>query len=85
MDDLHEGRVSGVGVIRCDVPLEAPVGKIIQILCLCMILREERSGESVGVALLPTSGPDEYRRVGLIFFIQLSWFEVCAKGETTLD
>ena len=82
--DVHEGKIRDVGMIRYDIPSEAPAGEIKAIVCLCMIPRAERYGDSVGLALVPTGRKDEYRRVGLVFSIPLSWYEDCIEGMITI-
>ena len=82
--DLQEGKMREVGMIKYDIPSEAPAGETRVIDCLCMLPRAERYGDSVGLALVPTGGKDEYRRVGLVFAIQLSWYEDGAESQTMI-
>jgi Heterokaryon incompatibility protein (HET) len=82
--DVHEGKMREVGMIRYDIPSEAPVGKLKVILCLCVLPRQERYNDLVGLALVPTGKVSEYRRVGLIFQIKLSWYEGCTESTITI-
>lgn len=66
MYEFHQGKAREVGMIRFDVPLEAPPGKVRVIACLCMLSRAKRYGDSVGLALVPMGRKDEYCRVGLV-------------------
>jgi hypothetical protein len=82
--DIHEGKAREVGMIRYDIPSEAPVGKVQAIFCLCMLPRKESYGDSVGLALVPTGVVGEYQRVGLFFGIKLPWYEGCFEGTITI-
>lgn len=82
--NFHEGKAKEVGMIKFDVPVEAPPGKVKVISCLCMLPRAERHGDSVGLALVSTGRQGEYCRVGLVSAIQLSWYEDCMEEEITL-
>jgi hypothetical protein len=82
--DFQEGKWREVGMIRYDIPSEAPPGKVKVISCLCMLPRAERYGDSAGLALLPTGKQDEYRRVGLVFLIKLSWYQLCEESQITI-
>ena len=82
--DVDQGKAREVGMVKYDVPLEAPPGIFKVIVCLCMLPRAERHNDSVGLALMPTGRKDEYCRVGLVFLIQLSWYENCAEEEITI-
>jgi hypothetical protein len=73
-----------VRMIKFDVPADAPVVQIKDIICLCMFPRAERHGDSVGLALVPTGRKDEYRRVGLFLAVKLEWWEGCAERTITL-
>jgi hypothetical protein len=79
--DMHQGKVREVGMIRHDIPSEAPAGECRFLVCLCVLPRAERFGDMVGLALVPTGKRDEYRRVGLIFSIKLDWWEGCPEEE----
>lgn len=82
--DFHEGKAREVGIIKYDLPLEAPPGTGKVIDSLCLLPRAERHGDSVGLALAPTGRKNEYCRVGLVSLIQLSWYEVCAEEEISI-
>ncbi|KAL9127526.1 MAG: hypothetical protein Q9217_003614 [Psora testacea] len=82
--DLHKGKMREVGMIKYDVPSEAPAGKIKAIICLCVLPRAEKHRDAVGLALLPTAIKNEYCRVGLVFGIQWSWYETCVDWEITI-
>jgi hypothetical protein len=82
--DVHEGKMREVGMVKFDVPADSPVGQIKIIICLCVIPRAERYGDSVGLALVPTGRSEEYCRVGLILAVKLEWWEGCAEGAITL-
>jgi hypothetical protein len=76
--DVHEGQMREVGMIKYDVPTDS--GQTRLIICLCLMPRAERFGDSVGLAIVPTGRKDEYRRVGLFLAIKLEWWEGCAEG-----
>ena len=82
--NMHEGKVREVGMIKYDVPSEAPAGRVKVIMCLCMLPRAERHGDSIGLALVPTGRKDEYSRVGLVSAISLPWYEGCVEGSFTI-
>lgn len=82
--DFHQGQAREVGMIKYDVPAEAPPGEVKAINCLCLLPRAERLGDAVGLALVPTGTDDEYCRAGLVFLIQLSWYEDCMEEEITI-
>ena len=83
--DVHDGTKREIGQIRYDIPSEAPPGQLQAILCLCVLPRADRHGDAVGLALLPkVKGSDALRRVGLVFAIQLSWYETAVDREITL-
>ena len=81
--DFRQGKMREVGMIRYDIPSEAPLGEIKPIVCLCLLPRAERYGDSVGLALVPTGRNDEFRRVGIIFAVQLSWYENACECQVT--
>lgn len=43
--DFHEGKAREVGMIKYDVPLDAPPGTVKMIASLCLLPRAERHGE----------------------------------------
>lgn len=71
-----------IGDIRFDVPSEAAAGVGVALFCLCVQVREERFGDSVGLALVlaPDGREGEggsgwvFRRVGLIYMIRVGWW-----------
>jgi Heterokaryon incompatibility protein (HET) len=83
--DFHAGQMREVGMIKYDVPTDAPVGEMKPIFCLCMLPRADRYGDSVGLALVLTGGRVfEFRRVGLVSAIQLSWYEIAPECQITI-
>ena len=83
--DMHEGNERAVGYIKYDTPSDSPLGQVKVIVCLCMIPRNDKCGDSVSLALVPTGMPDEFRRVGLLGNIQLTWYEEnTVEGELVL-
>jgi hypothetical protein len=82
--DMHEGKLREVGMIKFDVPADSPEGRLKIIVCLCLMPRAERFGDTVGLALVPTGGKDEFRRVGLILLTKLSWWEGSIEAPITL-
>ena len=83
--DVIEGTITEIGMIKYDVPSEAPAGELKAIACLCMLPRAERFGDSVGLVLTPVAGQkDTYRRVGLCSLIKLEWFEQGAEAEMVI-
>lgn len=77
--EFHEEKAREVGMIKFDVPLEAPPGKVKVIAGLSMLSRAGRYGDSAGLALVPIGRKDEYCRVGFISGPQLSWYETRAE------
>ena len=73
--DVHEAQIREVGMIKYDIPSDAPLGMVKAVFCLCVLPRAERHGDSVGLALVPTGRLDEFRRVGLVSAVQLAWYE----------
>ena len=73
-----------VGRITYDIPSESPLGELKAVFCLCMLPRAERFNDSVGLALSPTGRKDEYRRVGLVHLVKLSWYEPCEESQVTI-
>jgi Heterokaryon incompatibility protein (HET) len=82
--DVHEGKVREVGMIKYDIPTDAPVGQAKAIILLCVLPRAEKHGDCVGLALGVTGRANEYKRVGFILGISLDWFENAAEGTITI-
>lgn len=73
--DVQDSQIREIGMIKYDIPSDAPQGLVKAVFCLCLLPRAERYGDSVGLALVPTGRPDEFRRVGLLSMVQLAWYE----------
>lgn len=75
-----------VGDIRWDVPSEAPAGRIQGLICLCAAIRKEKYGDTVGLAIVPVAGEGspEFRRVGLVYMLLVSWWEKSVELEVTI-
>ena len=82
--DVHEGKMREFGMVKYDVPSEIPPGELKGIICLCLLPRAERFGDSVGLALVPTGNTDEFRRVGFIHLVKLSWYDDGVKAKITI-
>lgn len=81
---FDEGKAREAGRVKYDAPLEAPPGISKVIFCLRMLPQAESYDDSVGLALVPTGRKDENCQVGLVFSIQLLWWEICAEEEITI-
>ncbi|ERF75515.1 hypothetical protein EPUS_08329 [Endocarpon pusillum Z07020] len=71
--DVQEAQTREIGMIKYDIPSDAPQGVVRAVFCLCVLPRAERDGDSVGLALVPTGRLDEFTRVGLVSAVQLAW------------
>lgn len=85
-EGLYELQRGGakVGDIRYDIPSEVEENKTSYVNCLCLHPREKRFGDVIGLALVPTGEKEVFRRVGLVFAIQSSWFEDALKSAITI-
>jgi hypothetical protein len=85
-EGLYELQSGGakVGDIRHDIPSDVVENKLSYVNCSCLHPREKRFCDVIGLALVPTGEKEMYRRVGLVFAIESSWFEAALTSAITI-
>jgi hypothetical protein len=82
--DIHERQMREIGMVKYDVPTDLLVGQSKVLICLCLMPRAVRFGDSTELVIVPTGRKNKYRRVGLFPAVKLDWWEGCAEGTISL-